>query len=206
MDLECVGSGKQRYKFIHQTAPQTHQHQPRQHSHPHPHPHPHQRQYRHEFQRRRPPEQDSALIKAPLRRAPTSQTSQVAGHYVSRLSVTDARYDVICYGVFLSYIPERIGSCKVLDLAVDTFSSACTVLHSQEMPVPALVKHGRTLTALREFLQEPPAHQHAELLCAVYITMLNEVSHIFSHNVPPLLPISFLSIGGIIDFASGLPG
>lgn len=185
MELECVGSGERRFKFINQTVNET-SHQdsaagpttsssssslllpsslPSSSS-----------SFAAVEVRPRPSSTQPSLL---LHR-PASQTSRIASQYVSRLAVTDARYDIICYGVFLCYIPGRLGNCEVLDLAVDTFSTACAVLHSNEVPVAALVKHGKTLTALRGFLRDPPRHLHAELLCAVYITMLNEASSVLS--------------------------
>ncbi|KAF9891581.1 hypothetical protein FE257_003592 [Aspergillus nanangensis] len=110
----------------------------------------------------------------PLRIIPSSSTTLIAGHLVSRLEVKDIRYDTNCFGPFLQLIPQRIGANRALDIAADTFATVYSNLYVEKHPVQGLVKHGQALAALRDCLKAPQKGQVAEIASAIYLTMLND--------------------------------
>lgn len=106
----------------------------------------------------------------------------VLGAFTSTLEVTDPRYDISCYGVFLEDIPRRLGRNEALDASVEALTAAFPSLHTNETPRHVLVKYGQSLKMLRKCMCDPNQAQTAETLCAVYMTMICQVSLITPAN------------------------
>ncbi|KAF7558065.1 hypothetical protein G7046_g5878 [Stylonectria norvegica] len=108
-------------------------------------------------------------------RMPSSQIVMRAIAFVSRLEISDPRYDVCCYGTFLMDIPRRLGTNASLDAAVDTFTSASASLHTGgRHSVATLTKYGHALKTLRESLDNPVTARKPETLCAIYLIMITQ--------------------------------
>ncbi|KAF7543637.1 hypothetical protein G7Z17_g10582 [Cylindrodendrum hubeiense] len=165
LSIPCIGGGKQRFKFkVHVVETQPSDTQPSdtqalemQVSKPKgPAPHAHKR----------------PCVRAnPLSMIPRSRTTELAAVLVSRLEVTDVRYDITAYGDFLRYIPERLGTNKALDASVDAFSTAYGSLYSDQH-LCAVSKYGQSLKALRDCLDDPIKGKSAETMCAIYLIIV----------------------------------
>ncbi|KAH7121411.1 hypothetical protein EDB81DRAFT_813902 [Dactylonectria macrodidyma] len=107
----------------------------------------------------------------PLALIPASRTTAIAGVFVSRLEVTDVRYDLTCYGTFLRHIPQRIGKNKALDASVDAFSTAFSHFYP-DRSVVAYSKYGQALKAVRDCLNDPSQAKTIETMCAIYLIMV----------------------------------
>lgn len=146
LSIPCVGGGKQRYKFKVQVLEQ---------------------------------QGSTALVAKetcvqvnPLALVPRNRTGTIAAVFISKLQVTDVRYDINCYGTFLQRLPERLGKSKALDASVDAFSTALTTLHSDGNELRALSKYGGALNALRDSLDDPSQSTTIDTMCAIYLIMV----------------------------------
>ncbi|KPM44540.1 hypothetical protein AK830_g1978 [Neonectria ditissima] len=108
----------------------------------------------------------------PLAVVPRSRATAIAGDFISRLGVADARYDLTCYGNFLQNIPQRLGTNKALDAAVDAFVTAGSTFHSDQHSLMAISKYGRALKALRDCLDDPVRGRTVDTMCAIYLVMV----------------------------------
>lgn len=149
LSIPCVGGGKQRYKFKVQVLEQ---------------------------------QGSTALVAKetcvqvnPLALVPRNRTGTIAAVFISKLQVTDVRYDINCYGTFLQRLPERLGKSKALDASVDAFSTALTTLHSDGNELRALSKYGGALNALRDSLDDPSQSTTIDTMCAIYLIMVVQV-------------------------------
>lgn len=110
-------------------------------------------------------------------KVPANRDALIAGNICSRLSITDLRYDITCFGNFLSEIPQRIGTNRALDMTADAFAAASVNLQTPNSnTTQALVKHGRALRALRDCLSDPAQSTSPETICAIYMTTITEVA------------------------------
>ncbi|KAI5458986.1 hypothetical protein BGZ63DRAFT_269631 [Mariannaea sp. PMI_226] len=105
---------------------------------------------------------------------PLGRTHAITGVFISRLAVTDLRFDIFTYGTFLRYIPQRIGTNEALDAATDLFSSSLSTLYSKSptQGVEVYSKYGAALKAVRDSLNDPTRGQTTETMCAIYMIMV----------------------------------
>ncbi|KAK6435958.1 hypothetical protein LTR95_007858 [Oleoguttula sp. CCFEE 5521] len=147
--LQCNGNGKRRYKFIHEeVAPK----------------------------RKKEPSPDKAVIcLAKPTPALSDEISLLTSAFVSTLSITDPRYSVMCYGVFLPDIPARMGKHPALDASIAALTHAYPVVHTSQPSPLALWKYGTALTALRVALDDENVKESMlEILCAIYFLMVTQ--------------------------------
>ncbi|KAF4960617.1 hypothetical protein FSARC_10431 [Fusarium sarcochroum] len=116
-----------------------------------------------------PPVSFQALI-----RVPSNPTTIVTHTLVSRLEITDLRYDITCYGDFLRHIPARLGRNEALDASADALATTFSTLHRPQgyQTVDALTKYVRAINSLRICLDNPQKARMPETMCAVYLIMI----------------------------------
>ncbi|KAJ5520659.1 hypothetical protein N7463_001112 [Penicillium fimorum] len=98
--------------------------------------------------------------------------NQLATRFIRTLDISDIRFDISFYGLFLKDIPRRLGESAVLDAAAQALVSSHPLLHplrNKEVPRDALVLFGKSLRALRECLDNPVEVRSPHTLCAVYL-------------------------------------
>ncbi|KAJ4005706.1 hypothetical protein NW752_011033 [Fusarium irregulare] len=158
LDIACVNVGKQRYKFKVRTL-------------------------EHGSSNSTPQivdtDSDSSSPKSssPLQaliKVPSNPTTKVTHTLVSRLEITDLRYDITCYGDFLRHIPARLGRNEALDASADALATTFSTLHMPQgyQTIDALTKYGKALGALRLCLANPAKARMPETMCAVYLIMI----------------------------------
>ncbi|KAM5358360.1 hypothetical protein ACJZ2D_015345 [Fusarium nematophilum] len=105
---------------------------------------------------------------------PSNPTGTITNAFVSRLEITDLRYDLTCYGDFLRHIPARLGHNEALDSSADALATTFSTLHGPHgyQSVDALSKYVRALKALRVCLSDPAKARTPETMCAVYLVMI----------------------------------
>ncbi|RMJ18613.1 hypothetical protein CDV36_001693 [Fusarium kuroshium] len=109
-----------------------------------------------------------------LVRTPNSPTNTITNTLISRLEITDLRYDITCYGDFLRHIPARLGRNEALDTSADALATTFSTLHRPQgyQSVDALTKYVRALKSLRVVLGDPHKARTPETMCAVYLIMI----------------------------------
>ncbi|KAI8718058.1 Zn(2)-C6 fungal-type domain-containing protein [Fusarium sp. LHS14.1] len=163
LNIPCIGSGKQRYKFKVQTleigsdsgSPQIVDTD--------------EDTYSSSSQSSSSPLSFQALV-----RVPSSPTNIITNTLISRLEITDLRYDITCYGDFLRHIPARLGRNEALDTSADALATTFSTLHRPQghQSVDALTKYVRALKSLRVVLSDPRKARTPETMCAVYLIMI----------------------------------
>ncbi|KAI1033058.1 hypothetical protein LB504_006264 [Fusarium proliferatum] len=110
-----------------------------------------------------------ALIKVPY-----NKTTMVTQTLVSRLEITDLRYDITCYGDFLRHIPARLGRNEALDASADALATTFSTLHRPQgyQTVDALTKYVKAISSLRLCLEDPAKARMPETMCSVYLIMI----------------------------------
>ncbi|KAH7319599.1 hypothetical protein B0I35DRAFT_352124 [Stachybotrys elegans] len=103
---------------------------------------------------------------------PSSSSALVVKAFVYRLDVTDVRYDLATCGAFLRMLPQRLGSNKALEAAVDAFGAAASEFHLKEKSTGLLKKYGHALKTLRLGMENPSDAEVVELCCAIYLIMI----------------------------------
>ncbi|OQE28611.1 hypothetical protein PENSTE_c003G08668 [Penicillium steckii] len=148
LQINCIGSGKQRFKFKHADSKAT--------------------TGQKALGRRRaiiPSTRAAASLKI-TRQVPSNE---LASSLIGSLNITDIRYALEYYGYFLKDIPRRLGNSPALDAAVRALVTAYPYFHGRDFPPEALMHYGRSLRTLRESLNDPVEARSANTLCAVYI-------------------------------------
>ncbi|KAJ5577479.1 uncharacterized protein N7459_006443, partial [Penicillium hispanicum] len=145
--VHCVGSGLQRFQFKHaeSTAVTTPVHRTK----------------------------SRAIVstrQGPLPRISVQiPSNELAASFISTLQINDIRYCLGYYGSFLRDIPRRLGTSQALDAAVKALVASYPFFHDRDFPPEALMYHGRSLSVLRESLNDPAEARSANVLCAVYL-------------------------------------
>lgn len=150
--IPCIGSGQRRFKFKEQ-------------------PNGAQTAAREECQRQPPSYSTTALVHLPSNAATT-----VASALVAALEVRDLRYDLTCYGPFLTELPRRLGSDEALDAAVAAITAAYSKIYTGRRSLDMLTKYGHALTTLRKSLDDRAKAMSVNTLCAIYLVMVCQVS------------------------------
>jgi hypothetical protein len=120
------------------------------------------------------------LFQQALVKVPSNKTTTVTHTLVSRLEITDLRYDITCYGDFLRHIPARLGRNEALDASADALATTFSTLHMPQgyQTIDALTKYGRAINSLRLCLDNPVKARMPETMCAVYLIMICQVRYI----------------------------
>ncbi|KAF5018895.1 hypothetical protein F66182_9114 [Fusarium sp. NRRL 66182] len=163
LDIACINAGKQRYKFKVQTlelvsdssTPQlvdTDQ----------------------DTSSSSCTQASSPPITFQLIKVPQNPTTSITHTLISRLEITDLRYDITCYGDFLRHIPARLGRNEALDAAADALATTFSTLHRPQgyQSVDSLTKYVRAIQSLRSCLDNPRKARMPETMCAVYLIMI----------------------------------
>lgn len=106
---------------------------------------------------------------------PQNDKSHLANRLVALLDVTDVRYDVSSYGIFLGGIPMRLGRSPALDNAAYAFTACAEVLYTGHESVRALSSYQRALKSLRESIHTPSTAHTIETMCAIYLVLICQV-------------------------------
>ena len=122
------------------------------------------------------PSSSSPETQASLAIVPRSQTEILTSNFVTKLNVTDFRYDITTYGEFLKHVPSHLGVNSALDSSVDAFASASAVVYTGKQSVDSLAKYGIAIKALRACLSNPVTRRAPETMCAIYLVMIIQVS------------------------------
>ena len=180
LQIECTGSGQQRYKFHNKTIKQL----------------PGSKQlpspsgadlttYNKQFSKLWGiAVQQSTKLGFPIENAQTAMTRQL----VTALEVRDPRFDLSVYGDFLKGIPQRLGSSCVLDAAASAMAVTLPLVSTQtgvnehnnalssvsRATVSMLHQYGRALHALRNALSDPVQIKDPNTLCALYLVVITQ--------------------------------
>ncbi|KAK6412212.1 hypothetical protein LTR95_017999 [Oleoguttula sp. CCFEE 5521] len=148
--LQCNGNGERRYKFIHEeVVPKS---------------------------KKEPSPDKTVICFAKPVPALSDEVSSLASAFVSTLSITDPRYSVMCYGVFLPDVPARMGKHPALDASIAALTHAYPVVHTSQPTSLALSKYGTALTALRVALDSSNVRESMlEILCSIYLLMVTQI-------------------------------
>lgn len=117
----------------------------------------------------------------PLSRVPSSESTSLALALVGSLSAHDVRFHLSwVYGDFIEYIPQRIGTSRALDTAVDALLCSHTHMAQAHAQIVAnhtpsfesITKYTNAIKTLRITLDNPVKACETETLCAVTLLMI----------------------------------
>ncbi|KAH7248624.1 uncharacterized protein BKA55DRAFT_728726 [Fusarium redolens] len=145
LGVPCVGSGEQKYVFkpVSFTKPS-----------------------KASFQRTRKREQSSPVS---ILHKPQNSSTLLEAKLVAALKITDLRYGLHCYGVFLEHIPNRLGRIHSLDASVDLMMSALPYHYTHDIPSEVLAKYDCVLKVLKASLNITGTRLSPEYLAAFQI-------------------------------------
>ncbi|KAH6674747.1 hypothetical protein B0J14DRAFT_20899 [Halenospora varia] len=145
LSIACVGGGQQRYKFKEQNV----------------------------IIARSAKTQSGPKSKPPVCKArlldPSNETALVVSGFISKLEVTDLRYDLTYYGEFLKDIPKRLGNNEALDASASALTCAYQSVYTRQQTPEMLGKYVHALTTLRRYLEDPTKAYAVNTLCAIYL-------------------------------------
>jgi hypothetical protein len=147
LNIECVGSGVQRYKFLDTTATLV-------------------------STRGR---SATRIIEPKVSRSPSKGVSILTSRLVSALQVEDMRYSLPFYIGCLTVVPRRLGANEPLDAATRALTHCFPSLWTGKRTTEMLRSFGVALESLRVAIQEPGSCYSAETLCAMYLTAICQV-------------------------------
>jgi hypothetical protein len=110
--------------------------------------------------------------------------NQLASRFIRTLDISDIRFDISFYGLFLKDIPRRLGESAALDAAAQALVSSYPLLHplrGREVPRDALILFGKSLRVLRECLDNPVEIRSPHTLCAIYLISICQVMILSKH-------------------------
>ncbi|KAF2423717.1 hypothetical protein EJ08DRAFT_672424 [Tothia fuscella] len=142
LQIPCIGSGQRRFKFQNQTLALM-----------------------------STKEQPIKFVLG-LPRSPSNDMSAVASGFVSALEITDIRYDLGCYGLFMKDIPGRLGSNAVLDASVSALTTSYAAFSKRQENAETYANYTHALKALRLCLDNPAQKDKVNILCAIYMLII----------------------------------
>lgn len=119
---------------------------------------------------RRPAASSKAGL-GPITTVPSSKVTITASALGSVLEVTDPRYDVFAFGLFMRELPRRLGHSVALDASTAAFVSALRDLRTRQPTPDTIGKYVGALSAVQESLGDESTAYSAETLCAVFLVM-----------------------------------
>ena len=149
--IKCVGVGKRRYKFHNQTIV---------------------------FRSGSTSGRQQLVVSAneAFPATPSNEVMRRASAYISMLEVSDVRYSLSYFGLFLRHVPQRLGRNEALDAAASALATTTVALHTSRRTPEMYASYGKALEALRTSLDDPLKAQTTETLCAIYFVMISQVS------------------------------
>jgi hypothetical protein len=122
---------------------------------------------------------NSRLESVPL--APSNELTLKTSKLCSALHISDVRYSLSVYGIFLKDLPKRLGTDDALDACVSLFTRGMPLVHCRELSQDQLEDYGHALGAVRLRLNDPSRVGSVNSLCAVYLMMISLVSvHLYT--------------------------
>jgi hypothetical protein len=112
----------------------------------------------------------------------SNDVTMLISAFSSLLEIEDPRFNISIYGPFIEDIPKRLGTNEALDAAALAFVAAFPWLHTRQLSLETYHKFTHALKALRVCLNDPVRAGTPETLCAVYMTMICQVSR-FSYSL-----------------------
>ncbi|CZT23495.1 uncharacterized protein RCC_09209 [Ramularia collo-cygni] len=141
LQIPCVGSGVQRFKFVEAAGSGSSSHST-----------------------------TSLSIRSSVSRSPSNDCTIAIADFTHRLDVKDLRYDLCwSYGEILNEIPKRLGTNAALDASAAALSSAMSGLSVGRMSNETYSKFGQAVKALRLSLADPAFVYTPETLCAIFL-------------------------------------
>ncbi|KIE01664.1 ATPase, P-type, transmembrane domain protein, partial [Metarhizium majus ARSEF 297] len=119
---------------------------------------------------RRPAASSKAGL-GPITTVPSSKVTITASALGSVLEVTDPRYDVFAFGLFMRELPRRLGHSVALDASTAAFVSALRDLRTRQPTPDTIRKYVGALSAVQKSLGDESTAYSAETLCAVFLVM-----------------------------------
>lgn len=120
-------------------------------------------------------EGNGALARSPPAMPPSSELTLLLNAFMTTIKPsTDFRYNLRwSYGLFLTDIPQRLGSNEALDCSVDAVTTAHASFCTHRIAsVEALAKYSRALQVLRVCLDDPVKAHSSNTLCAVMMLLI----------------------------------
>lgn len=114
---------------------------------------------------------------------PSNASTQLASAFIHKLQVLDLRYGFWVYGNFLEDIPRRLGNNSALDNAVDLLTTTSSVLYTKTVSVEMQQKYLEALGALRTTLEGSAEVEAADILCAVHLVIISQVSSAYHDTI-----------------------
>ncbi|KAJ5693458.1 hypothetical protein N7462_002881 [Penicillium macrosclerotiorum] len=151
LQITCVGSGQQRFKFKYAESAMTKAVNTRS------------RPIRSAISVSRNAQNIQTLIQIQM------PSNKLAMSLISTLDITDVRFDISYYGQFLKEIPKRVGTSLALDASVKAVVTAYPYFRHQNFSPAAYLEYCKSLRALRESLSDPIEARSTNTLCAVYL-------------------------------------
>lgn len=130
-----------------------------------------------------------------LPRNPSNSMTRMASALISRMDIYgDVRFNLLgTFGGYLARIPSRLGVSLALDAATDALIAAHTLycVPSPDNQVQYLKKSSHAMRAVRSDLNDPIKARSSELLCAIMVLMIVQVSPLNCNS--PVLHLSSTS-------------
>lgn len=104
----------------------------------------------------------------------------------------DPRFDLACYGPFLSELPKRFGTHKALDASASALICAYPAVYNRQPTCEALTKYGKALQVVRLSLETPRSEKVVEDLCAVYFLLICQVRRLMTAPLSTLTKVADL--------------
>lgn len=104
----------------------------------------------------------------------------------------DPRFDLACYGTFLSELPKRLGTHDALDASASALICAYPAVYNRQPTCEALTKYGKALQVLRLSLETPRSENVVEVLCAVYFLLICQVRRLMIASLSTLTKVADL--------------
>ena len=171
LDIPCVGSGQQRYKFQDESQKLALRNKPSDSS---------RSSSSQSIITTISDRQSHNVPSAPVvLHQPTNALDKLTISFIDNLSPSlDISIQLLGnFGGFLAYVPSRLGRNAALDTAADVLVAAYTRYrsHGCNPTSEVLVKHSRALNALRKSLGDPVQATSSETLGAVMVLLLCQV-------------------------------
>lgn len=171
LDIPCVGSGQQRYKFQDEGQKLALRNKPS---------HSSRSTSSQSIITTRSDRQSDNIPSAPvILHHPSNALDKLTISFIDNLSPSlDISIQLIGnFGGFLAYVPSRLGRNASLDTAADVLVAAYTRYrsHGCNPTSEVLIKHSRALNALRKSLGDPMQATSSETLGAVMVLLICQV-------------------------------
>ena len=108
--------------------------------------------------------------------SPSNGLSRLIDGFASMLDVSEVGIDISIYGPFFEDIPRRLGTNEALDSAAQAFVTSFPCVRTREVTGEMYKSCNTAITKLILALNDPEKNRQPETLCAVYMTMIFQVT------------------------------